>query len=135
MGVKSRTTHRGAALATSILLTVLLLTLGISFLGFCQHDLYFQRQQQADRQAQALARAALEYYQYRFYEGTLPANGEVVTREVVPDTEQFEVEREATGMGYFARGRVLDGQGRVLSQREIYCAGPTEVGRSYDNQL
>jgi hypothetical protein len=131
--------NRGAALITAILLTVLLLTLGISFLSFCQHDLYFQRQQQADRQAQVLARAALEYYQYRFYDTNTPANGAVITRDVVPGLEQFEVEREATGvgtgMGYFARGRVLDSQGRIIAEREIYCPSPNNVAQSYDSKI
>lgn len=127
---------RGAALATSILLTLLLLTLGISFLTFCQHDLYFQRQQQWDRQAQSLARAGIEYYQYRYYDGAAMAPGEKVTREVVPDVEEFEVERDADPVSnsYTTRGRVFDGHGKLLAERVIYVPYG-QATRSYDARL
>ncbi len=134
MSIQRGLSIRGAALATSILLTLVLLCLGIGFLTFCQHDLFFQRQQQADRQAQTLARAAVEYYQYRYYSGAAVANSEVVTREVVPDLEEMEVERMDLGDSYWARGRVLDGRGNVVAERVIYVPYGRSVN-SYDQRL
>lgn len=116
------------------MLTLVLLCLGISFLTFCQHDLFFQRQQQADRQAQALARAAVEYYQYRYYSGTAVAQGEVVTRQVVSGIEVMEVQRVELGDSYWARGRVLDGRGNVVAERVIYVPYGRSVN-SYDQRL
>lgn len=131
--------RRGAALATAMLLTLLLLTLGMSFLTFCQRDLKFQRRQQASARAQNLARAGIEYWNYldNLPGGpALPAFGASITKNVVPGEERFIIERQTTARHYISRGQVLDENGDVIAERAIFVRDYGYNGaQSYDMQL
>lgn len=131
--------QRGAALATAMLLTLLLLTLGISFLTFCQRDLSFQRRQQAGSRAQNLARDGVEYWNYLDNKpggATLPAFNASLTKNVVPGQERFIIERQATARHYISRGQVLDDDGNVIAERAIFVRDYGYGGaQSYDMQL
>lgn len=123
----------GAALASALLLTMLLLMIGMSFLTFCQRDLQFQRRQQASNQAQNLARSGIEYYNYlrNKFPSQTPANGSRIVISVVPGEEEIELERLATGHQFISRGRVLRSNGEVLSERAVVVTN----GGSYDRYL
>ena len=129
--------QRGAALATAMLLTLLLLTLGMSFLTFCQNDLKFQRQQQAARRAQNLARDGIEYWNYLLNKPTpaIPANNGSIQKEVIANQERFIIRREATGISYSSIGQVIDQDGNVIAEREIFVTGSGQNTRSYDTRL
>ena len=124
---------RGAALATALMLTMVLLMLGMSFLTFCQRDLQFQRRQQASNQAQNLARAGVEHYNYLSNKlpSQAPAHGATLLIEVVPGQEQIELQRLTTGNQFISRGRVLRANGEVISERAVVV---TSSG-SYDLYL
>ena len=128
---------RGAALVTAMLLTMLLLTLGIGFLSFCQRDLRFQRRQQESREAQNLARAGVEYYRYLDTKDPpeSPASGSKIVVQVVPDEEEFEIERLA-GRAFVSRGRVLK-NGQIAVERSIVVPQGTlmATSRTYDRDL
>lgn len=127
---------RGAALATAILLTLLLLTLGMSFLTFCQRDLQFQRRQQNAAQAQNLALAGIEYFRYLDNKtpSVAPVMGDPpIVVEVVPDLEEFEIERVQI-RDYVSRGRVMDGNGNILAERVI-CVPAARMENAYETRL
>ena len=120
-----------------MLLTLLLLTLGISFLTFCQRDLNFQRLQQASAKAQNLARAGIEYWNYLDNKVpiAIPAWNTSITRNVVPGQERFILERQGEARHYISRGQVLDDDGTVIAERAIYVRDYGSGGYSYDMQL
>lgn len=133
MTTRSFARPRGAALATALLLTMVLLLIGMSFLTFCQRDLGFQRRQQASNQAQNLARAGVEHYNYlrNKVPSQAPAQGTVLIIEVVPGEEQIELERLATGNQFISRGRILRANGEVIAERAVVVTS----GGSYDLYL
>jgi hypothetical protein len=135
MTTARRRHEEGAALATALLLTLILLTLGMSFLTFCQRDLQFQRREQVVNQAQNLARAGIEYFNFldNKIPSQAPAMGVKITKVVVTGVEDFQIER-VTVRDYVSRGRVYDSTGRIIAEREIYVPDAS-MDDSYDAHL
>jgi hypothetical protein len=129
MGAPLKRNHtRGVALATSLMLSVLILVLGIALLSTSQRDLFFQRQQQARDKAEILARSGLEHSLYllnqepSLLDPSLPVNTPV-TFDVVAPTETFVLERRQDAVtSQFAlvvQGVVRHTNGQVLATRTI----------------
>ncbi len=130
----SRRGQRGAALATAMLLTLILLTLGLSFLTFCQSDLNFQRHQQLQERAENLALAGVEYWNYLDNKSppAIPPYSTSVTKAVVVGAERFILERLASKRHYLSRGQVLDSGGNVIAERTIVVVDYGTGSQSYD---
>ena len=117
---------RGIALATSLMLALLILILGSTLLTSSQRDLFFQRQQQARDQAELLARSGLEYASFLIYDNpsgfnaALPANTPQ-EHQVSGSTEVFLLERRQdtiTGQqALMVTGQVRKTNGDVLASR------------------
>lgn len=135
--MSGRRKEKGAALATAMLLTLLLLTLGMSFLTFCQRDLKFQRRQQESNRAQNLARAGIEYWNYLDNKTPpqLPALNSSITKWVVPNVERFVLERQDANRHYISKGQVLNDDGEVIAERAIFVSDFGYGARSYDMRL
>jgi len=91
--------RQGVALATSLMLAVLILVLGTTLLTSSQRDLFFQRQQQARDKAELLARSGLEFAAYLLGQGTATFNSTLAvdtpqTYQVNGTTEVFILERK-----------------------------------------
>ena len=105
-----------------MLLTVLLLVLGISFLTFCQRDLQFQRRQQEANRAQNLARAGVEYYLYKrnkIPSEAPPAGGIAVEYPVVAGQESILLQTLPNTTSFISTGRVYTSDGAVAVERAI----------------
>lgn len=120
---KSQWGARGAALITALGLISFLLLLGLGFLTYVQRDLGFQRHQQAEARAQALARSGIEYYNYldRQIPRTAPIYGAPGNPIVVTlsATEQFEIEALSDPNTYAVTGRILAEDGSVVTERRL----------------
>ena len=93
--------RRGMALATSLMLSVLILVLGMSLLTTSQHDLAFQRQQRARDRAELLARSGMEHVDYllaqdpsQFNTVNVPLNTTPKKYHVVQDVEYFTLSQQ-----------------------------------------
>jgi hypothetical protein len=124
-----------------MLLTVLLLVLGISFLGFCQRDLQFQRRQQEANQAQNLARSGIEFYLYlrNKVPSEAPPSGAAVEYPVITNQESILLQTLPNGTSFIATGRVYKSNGDVAVERAIVVPqsnSPTAAYTSaYDRRL
>ena len=120
---------RGMALATSLMLSVLILVLGMSLLTTSQHDLAFQRQQRARDKAELLARSGLEHCLYLLTQLPPPLNTEPSLFDtpqqfnVLAPTEYFTIERRTEFVGgprvLLVEGVVTKTNGEVLARRTI----------------
>lgn len=128
---------RGVALATALMLSMLLLVLGLTLLTSSQRDLYFQQQQQARDKAELLAQSGLEYCHYLVnqtppaLDSTLTLNT-VYTYTVQSPTDTYQIERRmdpATGMlALVVEGLVKKTSGEVQARRTIVVPyGPDYV--------
>lgn len=127
---------RGIALATSLMLSVLILVLGIALLSSSQRDLFFQRQAKAKDQADVLARSGLEHALFLLNQTPPELNSNLPTDTpqayTVNATEAFTLERRRdSGSGFFilvAKGLVYKGNGDVLASRTLIVPyGPDGV--------
>ena len=113
---------RGMALATSLMLSVLILVLGMSLLTTSQHDLAFQRQQRARDSAELLARSGLEHCLFLLTQLPPPLNTPVSPfdtpqqYDVLAPTEYFTIERRSV---LLVEGVVTKTNGEVLARRTI----------------
>lgn len=116
------------ALATSLMLSVLLLVLGIALLSSSQRDLFFQRQQQARDRAEVLARSGMEHALYLLNQTPSELNTEVPmgtssTYTVLAPTEFFVLEQRQDPVTFLRaliiKGEVRQTNGEVLATRTI----------------
>lgn len=113
------------ALATALMLSVLILVLGMSLLTTSQHDLAFQRQQRARDRAEVLARSGLEYTSHLLIDDPSLAalgTGTVNTFNVVNDVEYFtlEVREDAGSKALISEGIIKNSpSGQIQARRTI----------------
>jgi hypothetical protein len=131
-GTFRKAARRGMALATSLMLSVLILVLGMSLLTTSQHDLAFQRQQRARDRAELLARSGLEHVDYLMNQD--PTQFDIVSvplttttprkYHIVQDVEYFTLSQQEEGPG---GRRVLIVEGVVESTNPETAAKRTIV--------
>lgn len=127
-GLGHKLGSRGMALVASLFISVLILVLGMSLLTASQHDLAFQRQQQARDEADLLARSGLEFCLFRLNQNP-PALDDLLTVDVAQtfqvngSTEYFTLERRGeTPSGPYVlivEGVVRKANGELLASRTI----------------
>jgi hypothetical protein len=118
------------ALATSLMLSVLILVLGMSLLTTSQHDLAFQRQQRARDRAELLARSGMEHVVYlmaqapsEFNTTNVPLNTDPEEYHVIQDLEYFTLGQQQDVPGgpkvLIVEGLVKQANGKTLAKRTI----------------
>lgn len=121
----------GVALASVLLVSLVILTLGLGLLSVCQRDLRFQRVLQSQDRARVLARAALEHYMWMKVSLMLPP--EVAPPAAQPDflfqvdisaNERLIIETVGTASPGLRRdvlcsGVILDELGATAAQARI----------------
>ena len=134
---RPRGKKRGIALATSLMLSVLILVFGIALLSSSQKDLFFQRQQQARDRADVLARSGAEHALYLLSQTPSVLDTEVpmdtsTEYPVLASTEFFILEQRqdpiTLQMALLIKGEVRQSNGVVLATRTIVVPyGPDNV--------
>lgn len=81
-------TRRGMALVTALLVSVVLLILGISFLNYLENDYHFASKQDKSQQAYYLALAGLEYQRTRL-DRLSPRASAVTEKHSVPNGDPY----------------------------------------------
>jgi hypothetical protein len=126
--------RRGMALITSLLVSVLLLLLGVSFLNYLENDYRFAAHQEKSQQAYYLALAGLEYQKTRtdlLFPGTatpMPFKQGVPVSSL---TNYFEVTVTAQGK-VVSRGVVQSSTGLLLGERTLIVE-PGSATRDYSD--
>lgn len=112
-------TRNGFVLATALVVSVVLLVIGLGYLGFTSNDYLFSGRLHNSTRAFYLAWAGLQYYQA---EG-LPkkdVNGNCV---LTVDDAQHLCRLEQQGSTLVFRGQISDGYGRILAERVLVAPG------------
>lgn len=114
--------RRGMALITSLLVSVLLLLLGVSFLNYLENDYRFAAHQEKSQQAYYLALAGLQYQKTRLdrlYPGTtvpMPEAHGVPASSLT--TNYFEITVTPQGQ-VISHGVVKSSTGVLLGERTL----------------
>jgi hypothetical protein len=106
----------GFVLATALVISVVMLVVGLGYLGFTGNDYVFAGKMHNNTRAFYLAYAGLQYYSVS---GMPAADDSGLNILVVDDVQHFcRVEKQGNGDIAF-HGEVTDGYGRLLAERVL----------------
>lgn len=124
--------RRGVALATALMVSLLLIILAMSMLAFAQRDNDFEMRMEHEVMADAMARAGLEYYKVeseQFGPGTVKSK--VVSKGNL--VQSFTVSTDTNGT-VTSVGSVTTQIGRPLAQKTL-VAPMGDMTRIFDTSL
>ena len=109
---------RGFMLVTVLVISVVLLVIGLAFLGFISNDYFFSGKLHNNTRAFYLAWAGMQYYTAQ---GLPAADSQGNLTLQLQDSQHLCIVVPGTNLTF--RGLVTDGYGRVLAERDLIAPG------------